>query len=142
MVKFGQPIRALKPSQALMGILRTTAGHVSYLHAEIQALDDLSSPEASVLLRLYASERDRLTNIAGTCLRAGLSRTQMEVRQAMVDEFAKMIRRACKAAGFDDEMTQELGRHMKTDTDSLMGQFPAAEVDEAPLWAAALDGDE
>jgi hypothetical protein len=142
MVKFGQPIPHLKPSQALMGILRATAGHVSYLHTEIQALDDMSSPEASVLLRLYASERDRLTNIAGTCLRAGLSRAQVEVRAAMVDEFVKMVRQACEAAGFDDEMKHELGHHLTEATDSLMEQFPAAEVDEAPLWAAALDGDE
>jgi len=125
-----------------MGILRATAGGVQYLHTEIQTLDDLSSPEASVLLRLYASERDRLTNIAGTCLRAGLSRAQIEVRQALADEFMKAVHKACEAAGFDDEMRHELGHQLKLATTELTEQFPAAEVDEAPLWAAALDGDE
>lgn len=41
MVTLGQPVQNLKPNQALLGILRATAGHVAYLHTEIQALEDL-----------------------------------------------------------------------------------------------------
>ena len=139
MVRFGQPIAHLKPNQALLGILRATAGHTAYLHAEIQRLDDLASPEAKVLLQLYGSERDRLTTIAGTCLRAGMPRVQIEIRDAVLGHVLDAVTRACEAAGFDDEMRQELGRQLKLATTELAEQFPAPDLDGVSLWEAALD---
>jgi len=142
MVKFGQPVAHLKPSQALMGMLRATAGHVAYLHTEIQALEDLSSSEARVLLALYSSERDRLTSIAGTCLRGGMPRLQVEMRETMLYEVLGAVKRACEAANFDEAMRTELGHQLKIAAEELADKYPAADVDGVALWGDVLDGDE
>src|SRR3954452_20143301 len=55
MVKLGHPVQAIAPGQALLGLLRASAGHVVWISEEIQALEDLGTHEAEVLLRMYDS---------------------------------------------------------------------------------------
>jgi hypothetical protein len=99
MIKLGAPIEDIKPHRALLGLLQATTGHVSWLHHEIGALDDLSSPEAQVLVRLYDDERDRATRIAEACLRAGVDEREVRFTQAAAEQIVAVIRAGIEAVG-------------------------------------------
>ena len=103
MVKLGTPIDSIEPHEALLGILRATAAHVAWVHAEICALDDLSTPEAAVLLRLYSEERDRLTRIGVACVQAGIGEAQVRVLEAQISVLGQALSRAADRAGFSED---------------------------------------
>jgi hypothetical protein len=99
MVQLGAPIDGIKPHEALLGVLRATAGHVAWLHQEIATLDDLEDHDARVLVELYGTERDRLTRIAEACLKGGVSEDEVRVTQETARVLSLAIDNAVTAVG-------------------------------------------
>src|SRR4051794_40675187 len=60
MITLGAPID-VQPHDALVGLLRATAGHVGWLSERVANFEELSEHESQVILKLYDTERDRLT---------------------------------------------------------------------------------
>ncbi|MBI2690562.1 MAG: hypothetical protein HYX29_01260 [Solirubrobacterales bacterium] len=98
MVTLGGPID-VHPTDALLALLRATAGHVSWLSDEIQELEDLGGEEAKVLLGMYDSERDRLVRIGEACVRSGASEKQVTVQKSQAAMLASIVRDAANDAG-------------------------------------------
>jgi hypothetical protein len=60
MVKLGEPVPGIEPHEALLAVLRATAGHVAWLHREVAGLEDLASQESRVVVTLYDNEAGAL----------------------------------------------------------------------------------
>jgi len=73
MVTLGTPIEHITAPEALMGLLRASAGHVAWLQQEVAALETLAGHDTQVLVSLYDSEQDRLMRIGEACVRAGVA---------------------------------------------------------------------
>jgi hypothetical protein len=99
MVKLGAPIEGIKPHTALLGMLQATAGAVAWLYDEIRGLENLSEPEAQVLIKLWDEERDRATRIAEACLRAGVDEREVRFTQGAAEQIVAAIRAGIEAIG-------------------------------------------
>jgi hypothetical protein len=113
MVKLGVPIEEITAPAALMGLLRATAGHVAWLHAEVGELRDLSDHEAQVIVRLYDQERDRLARIGEACVRAGVAEAQVRVMESQVAVLGEALQRAAHKAGLDHGQVRALGTALR-----------------------------
>jgi hypothetical protein len=127
MVKLGVPIVDIDGPRALAGLLRATAGHCSWLQAEIAGLEDLADPEARVLIDLYSSERDRLTRIAQACVSSGIAERYIKIQEAQTLILGRALRRAAEAAGFTERQMERLGKALRT-------ELAAVEVEDAGVW--------
>jgi hypothetical protein len=128
MIKLGAPMERVAPQTALVGILRATAGHVAWLHAQVGALEDLSDREARVMVELYDSERDRLTRIAKACLDAGISEFEVRVTQQHSDFLVRIVDNAVKAIdGWTDDQRKQFGAALRMEL-----AYAAEPADEAP----------
>src|SRR4051794_28161528 len=59
-VKFGQPL-PVEPTEALLGVLHLSAGHLTWIRSELDdEMLDTSSFERDVLMRMWDEERDRI----------------------------------------------------------------------------------
>lgn len=99
MVALGAPLPDVHPHQALLGMLRAGAGHVSYLHAEVSRLEDVTTHRAKVLIELYDAERDRLTKVAAACLAGGVSEHEVKLSIETADAVAEPIIAALNSIG-------------------------------------------
>src|SRR6266545_6553438 len=63
LVEFGQPLE-IEPTEALLGVLHLSAGHLSWIRSELGATEDKTTFDAQVLLRVWDDERDRVARIA------------------------------------------------------------------------------
>lgn len=121
MVTLGQPLD-VQPHQALVGILRATAGHVAWLNVEIAELDGLNGRdhEADMLVRLYGEERDRLTRIAKACLDAGVDKREVDISQQQTTQLAKAIEAAIRAVdGLTTEQRRQFGQVLRLELQAL-----------------------
>jgi len=96
MVKLGVPITGIQPHQALLAVLRATAGHVAWLHREVATLEDLGAHESRVVVTLYDNERDRLTRVAKACSEVGVSARELAIQQREAAMFATAVDQACE----------------------------------------------
>jgi hypothetical protein len=138
-VKLGQPLDALHPGEALLGLLRASAGHVAWISDEIQELDDLGTHEAAVLLRMYDGERDRLARIDEACVRTGLKAEEIRLKSEQASFMATLVRSAAKEAGLGDKHVRALGAALRklaaeqTDGESATDAVAQAEAHLAKL---------
>jgi hypothetical protein len=115
MVKMGAPVEGVQPHEALLSLLRASAGHVGWLQAEIADLDDLGQHESAVLLQLYSEERDRLTRVAAECSRAGVADMEIKVAEAQITVLGESLYRACESVGLTPDTMQALGAALRTE---------------------------
>lgn len=108
MVQLGEPIPDLLPHQALLAVLRATAGHVAFLHREIAGLSDLADHEARVMVTLYSSERDRLTRVAKACSEVGVSDREVALQQREAAMFATAVDQACEKLDMSSDKRRKL----------------------------------
>lgn len=90
MVMLGAPID-VEPHQALMGVLRATAGHVQWLAREVQRLGALEDGESKALVSLYSDERDRLARVAKACLDAGIAEAHVKLAEEQTEMVGSLI---------------------------------------------------
>jgi hypothetical protein len=93
MARYGTPIENISAPEALMGLLRASAGHVAFLLEEVTALDALASHEAQVIVDLYDRERDRLVRVSEACVRAGVAEHVIRMEQGQATMTASRPRR-------------------------------------------------
>ena len=101
MVKLGAPLD-VKPMDAMLALARATIGHVVWLHTEIGRIDDLSDPEARVLVHLYDSERDRYSRIAKVCSEMGVEESVIRVQEKEAGLMADAVDKAITKLGLPD----------------------------------------
>jgi len=107
----GEPIDVSAP-QALMSLLRGTAGLVAWLDAE-RPTWDLGKHEGQVWLRMFSDERDRLTRVGEACIRAGVAEHIVNAEKHEVQQIAKAMQDACREVGFTDKQRQALGAALR-----------------------------
>jgi hypothetical protein len=131
MATLGGPIN-VTPAAALMGMLRSTAGSVSWLDAEVKAQTDLESPEAKSLVRLWSDERDRLTRIAAACLSNGIGKAEVEMAEAQTEALAKAINAAMShVGGLSHDQKRQFGQALRRELAGLSATDPALEAASA-----------
>lgn len=146
MITMGQPLEAVTAPEALMGLLRSSAGHVAWLAEEVAALDSLAGHDAQVLVSLYDSERDRLTRVGEACIRAGVAESIVRVQQAHVAATLQAIRDAARDIGLNRDELQALGvalrKRLAQETDPGGADADAADARLAELRARIKTDDE
>lgn len=139
MVKLGAPIDDARPADVLLGLLRASAGHVAYLHAEIGAMTDIDSFEAVVTIEMYNEERRIAQSLSESCLRAGID----EAIVRMAEEDAGLIVRAIRAVmnelRLTDGQRKALGPAIQKIAPLLEGGEPDDSMDDAIAKALADD---
>ncbi len=140
LVTLGQPLDRIAPAEALLGLLRATAGHVNWLREQIMELDDLGTQEAAVLLRMYDDERDRLTRISEAAIRSGASAEEVRVQQAQARQLVDIVRAASNDVGLSKRQQQALGVALRKHAASLSDdpQRSAQQAAEADARLAKL----
>jgi len=98
-IEFGQPL-PVEPTEALLGVLHLSAGHLSWVRDELAATDDKRSFDAQVLLRLWNDERDRVARIAKAALDAGVQERQVRLAERYGETLAALLR----AVFYDPEL--------------------------------------
>jgi hypothetical protein len=115
MVTMGTPLDGLLPHDALLGLLRATAGHVGWVWVQIGELSkaELGTHHGQVLMRLYDDERDRLVRIGDACIRAGIAEELVRVEQRQIMVLGTCLSEAATAAGLSEQQKQTLGRELR-----------------------------
>ena len=122
MVTLGAPLD-IKPHEALLGVLRATAGHVAWLNTEVGRLNGLADDEGATLVRLYSQERDRLTVVAKACLDAGISKIEVELNQRTTEQVAGAVNAAIKSVdGLSDKQREQFGLALRQELAQLQTQ--------------------
>jgi hypothetical protein len=126
MTKLGQSL-TVQPGQALMGVLRATAGHVAWLNAEVGNLDGIDTPEARSLVDLYGQERDRLARVAKACLDSGISKLEVELAREQTELVAKAVNNALGSiGGLNSEQRKQFGKALRRELQQLERPTPTA----------------
>jgi hypothetical protein len=110
----------VQPHEALLGVLRATAGHVAWLNSEVGNLEGLGDPESQMIVNLYSSERDRLAHVAKACLDVGISELEISIAQRHTEAMAKAIESAIKAIdGLTAEQRKQFGTVLRLEFQQL-----------------------
>jgi len=108
MVMLGAPID-VEPTQALMGVLRATAGHVAFLAGEVQQLGTLDDGEAQALMKLYSDERDRLARVAKACLDANIAEKEVTLVRQQTEMMSSLISAVIEDLGLTPKQRNLVG---------------------------------
>jgi len=131
MMTMGAPMN-ITPAAALMGVLRATAGHVSWLATEVANLSSLDGPDAANLTTLYAEERDRLARVGAACLSAGIGKAEVELAEAQTEAVAKAINAAMsRVGGLSSKQKQQFGQALRQELAGLSAPNPALPAPDA-----------
>lgn len=112
-VRLGVPVEKIAPGEALMGLLRATAGAINWAHSEILELDDLGSTEAQVLLKIYDDERDRLVRISEVAMRSGASAEEVRLQASRGKMLTDIVTAACREAELSPTQRAALGTALR-----------------------------
>jgi hypothetical protein len=115
MITLGSPLDGLQPHEALLGILRATAGHVGWVWGQLGEIstEELGTHQGQVLLRLYDDERDRLVRIGDACIRAGIAEELVRIEQSQIIVLGSCLSEAAAAAGLSEKQKRTLGRELR-----------------------------
>lgn len=89
-IEFGDEL-PVEPAEALLSMLRLSAGMVAWTRSELAHTDDRTSFEAAVLVRMYADERDRTARIAKAALDAGVAERMVRLAESYGELLATLI---------------------------------------------------
>lgn len=137
MARFGTPIENISAPEALMGLLRASAGHVAFLLEEVTALDALASHEAQVIVDLYDRERDRLVRVSEACVRAGVAEHVISMEQGQAAMTVRAVRDAAGDVGLNRTQLQALGVALRKRLAEAAGGF--GDPERAALEAEQAD---
>ncbi|HET7571780.1 MAG TPA: hypothetical protein VFJ77_03825 [Gaiellaceae bacterium] len=89
-IEFGEEL-PVEPGDALLTMLRLSAGMVAWTRDELARMDDRRTFEAQVLTRMYADERDRTARIAKAALDAGVAERMVRLAESYGELLATLI---------------------------------------------------
>lgn len=89
-VAFGDEL-PVEPAEALLSMLRLSAGMVAWTRGELARMEDRGTFEGQVLTRMYADERDRTARIAKAALDAGVAERMVRLAESYGDLIATLI---------------------------------------------------
>jgi hypothetical protein len=90
LVEFGQPV-AVEPTEALLQVLHLSAGHLAWVREALATLDDKTTFEGQVLMRLWNEERDRVARISKAALDAGVAERQIQLAERYGEQLAHLL---------------------------------------------------
>lgn len=99
MVTFGQAVE-IEPTEALLGVLHLSAGHLNWIREELAASEDKSTFDAQVLLRMWDDERDRIARISKAALDAGVDERQIRI----VERYGEQLGSVLRAVFYDESL--------------------------------------
>ncbi len=118
MVTLGAPID-VEPHQALMGVLKVTAGHVAWLAGEVQRLEDLEDGMARGIVSLYSDERDRLARVAKACLDANIDEREVKLAEQQMEMIASLISAVVEDLGLTPKQRNLVGPSLRKHMGSI-----------------------
>jgi len=133
MVKLGEPLADARPHAVLLGLLRASAGHVSWLQSEVGGLHDLGTHESQVIIRLHDEERDRLVRIAKSCSEAGVELAEVQLQQAQALTIGHAVRSAAEEIGLGGAQLKALGTALRKHLADASGDPDLAGREDARL---------
>ncbi len=89
-IEFGDEL-PVEPAEALLSMLRLSAGMVAWTRAELARMNDRGTFEGQVLTRMYADERDRTARIAKAALDAGVAERMVRMAESYGELLATLI---------------------------------------------------
>jgi hypothetical protein len=89
-IEFGEEL-PVEPADALLTMLRLSAGMVAWTRDELARMEDRATFEAQVLTRMYADERDRTARIAKAALDAGVAERMVRLAESYGELIAALI---------------------------------------------------
>src|SRR4051794_2723097 len=89
-LEFGDEL-PVDPGEALLWMLRLSSGHVAWLRQELAAMEDRTTFDAQVAMRLYGDERDRVARVAKAALDAGVAERMVRIAEEYGELLAKLI---------------------------------------------------
>lgn len=90
-LEFGGQID-IEPVEALLTVLRLSAGHLAWLRSELGAHEDKTDFRGQVLMRLWNDERERVARIAKAALDAGVQERQIALAERYGEMLAELLR--------------------------------------------------
>lgn len=124
--QYGLP-REIGPHAALLEELHRTAGHVAWLQTQLTQEEaaliqesgggqgSVTELKASVWLSMYQSERKHFSEVAATCVKAGVEERRVRIAERTGQLFADAIRGILSDLGVDTgtpETAQVVRRHL------------------------------
>lgn len=109
--RFGRLVD-ITPHEALVFMVRRSAGMASWLEAKVQTIDDLTYTNKaetelpSPWLVLLNEERDRLVRYAKTAADAGVAEREIELAEQQGAMVAVILRRVLDQLGLDEDSQQ------------------------------------
>jgi hypothetical protein len=82
----------ITPAEALLSMVRISAGHVAYLQQEIELDSDDSPYERAVLWEAWNAERDRLTRTAKAAVESGCAIAQVRMAEHIGQLMGEVLR--------------------------------------------------
>lgn len=143
MVTMGEPVEHLTAPEALMSLLRGTAGAVEWIRGEVSQLDGVSSHESRVLVEMYAQERDRLARVAEACSRAGVDAALVRMEQTKVSAVVSALKKAADDIGLNGKQREAFNLAFQRRVMESVGQIDNARApaDRLATLRAEIDAD-
>jgi len=123
------------PQAALKAALNLSAGALAWLKAMVGALDDLDSPEAMSLVRLYNDELERVARIAKLCLDSGMRQAEIELSEKQTAMLGELVEAVMDRIKLTADQRKQLGPAIREALPALMAGS-AGDSDETTDQAA------
>ena len=126
LIEFGQPM-VIEPTEALLSVLHLSAGHLAWVRDKLAGLDDKTTFEGQVLMRLWNEERDRVARISKAALDAGVAERQVRLAEHYGEQLARLL-----SAIFEDPELGLNGRQRAQLPDTLRRHLGALDTQPLP----------
>lgn len=130
LISFGQPL-PVEPTEALLSVLHLSAGHLAWVRDSLAALEDKTTFEGQVLMRLWNDERDRVARIAKAALDAGVAERQVRLAEQYGEQLARLL-----TGIFDDPELGLNGRQRGQLPDVLRRHLGVVDAEYRPALTA------
>lgn len=89
--EFGELIE-VNPTEALLGVLYLSMGHLAFIRRELAAQDDKRTFDAQVLMRMFDDERDRVARISRAAIESGVAERYLRLIEWQAETVARIMR--------------------------------------------------
>jgi hypothetical protein len=107
-IQFGQPLD-IEPVDALLAVLHLSCGHMAWLRNELAGHEDKTTFEASVLMRMWDDERDRVARISKAALDAGVQERSIQ----LAERYGEMLAQLLRSIFYDPELGMTKAQHKR-----------------------------
>jgi hypothetical protein len=125
LAKLGTPY-AVTPGQLMAGNVHLSAGHLMLLTEMVSELDDLETPEARAVLRLWTDERKLSAQVAKLAADMGVTERMTQLAEQQTLMVARLIESVAEDIALTDEQKHLLGPAIRRRMAQATGQLVEA----------------